>query len=97
MSKTTKKQSDIDRVLKEEMKKPKFAKAWKETELEDQIKRMLLQVRVDGGMTQQELSEKTGIRQSNISRIENGDCVPTLITLDAIARGTGHRLKIEMV
>lgn len=97
MSRGKKKISDIDEILNEELKDPAFAKAWAETELEDQIKRMLIQARIDGGLTQKELAAKSGIRQSNISRIENGDCVPTLATLNAIARGTGRRLKIEMV
>ena len=97
MSRGKKKISDIDEILNEELKDPAFARAWAETELEDQIKRMLIQARIDGGLTQKELAAKSGIRQSNISRIENGDCVPTLATLNAIARGTGRRLKIEMV
>ena len=97
MSRGKKKISDIDEILNEELKDPAFAKAWAETELEDQIKRMLIQARIDGGLTQKELAAKSGIRQSNISRIENGDCVPTLATLNAIARGKGRRLKIEMV
>lgn len=97
MSRDTKKTSDIDELLQEELKNPSFAKAWEETELEEQVKRMLIQARIDSGLTQKELAAKSGIRQSNISRIENGDCVPTLTTLHAIARGTGRRLKIEMV
>ena len=97
MSRATKKISDIDEILNEELKKPSFAKAWAETELEDQVKRMLIQARINGGLTQKQLAEKSGIRQSNISRIENGDCVPTLATLNAIALGTGHRLRIELV
>ena len=97
MSRGTKKVSDIDEILIEELKKPSFAKAWADTEIEDQVKRMLIQARIDGGLTQKQLAEKSGIRQSNISRIENGDCVPTLATLNAIARGAGRRLKIEMV
>ena len=97
MKKETRNNSDIDELLKEEMKDPAFAKAWEETELEDQIKRMLIQARIDSNLTQKELAEKTGLRQSNISRIENGECVPKLSTLKAIAKGTGHKLKIEMV
>ena len=97
MSRDTKKTSDIDELLQEELKNPSFAKAWEETELEDQVKRMLIQARIDSGLTQKELAAKSGIRQSNISRIENGDCVPTLTTLHAIARGAGRRLKIVMV
>ena len=40
MSRDTKKISDIDELLQEELKNPSFAKAWEETELEDQVKRM---------------------------------------------------------
>lgn len=97
MSRGKKKISDIDEILNDELEDPAFAKAWAETELEDQIKRMLIQARIEGGLTQKELAAKSGIRQSNISRIENGECVPTLATLNAIAQGTGRRLKIEMV
>ena len=44
-----------------------------------------------------ELSELSGVRQSNISRIERGMCIPNIPTLEAIARGLGKKLKIEFV
>ena len=37
-------------------------------------------------MTQAELAEKNGIRQSDISRIENGNALPLLGTLEALAQ-----------
>ena len=40
-------------------------------------------------MTQKELAERTGIRQSNISRIESGADSPTVDTLARIAAGLG--------
>ena len=48
-------------------------------------------------MTQKELTEKTGIRQSNISHIENGTSSPTSDTLARLAAGMGKMLKIEFV
>ena len=84
----------LDEIIKEQMKDPEFAEAWADTELEDQIKRNLIQARIDAGLTQKELAEKSGIRQSNISRIERGSVIPTLQTLNAIAKGTGKKLKI---
>ena len=59
----------------------------------DKIKR----AREVAGMTQKELAEKTGIRQSNISRIESGSSSPTIETLSRIASGLGKRLKIDFV
>ena len=89
--------SDIDELLEEELKDPDFAKAWEETEIEYQIKSMLINARIENHMTQKQLSEKTGIRQSNISRIEKGACIPTITTLSEIAKSYGKKLKIEMV
>jgi DNA-binding XRE family transcriptional regulator len=88
---------DIDELLEEELKDPEFAKAWEETELEYQIKSMLIAARIEKKMTQKELSEKSGVRQSNISRIEKGVCTPTLNTLRDLAKGLGKKLKIELV
>ena len=48
-------------------------------------------------MTQKELAERTGIRQSNISRIESGVTSPTVTTLARLAAGLGKKLKIEFV
>ncbi len=89
--------SDIDELLNEQLKDENFAKAWEDTELEYQIKKMLINARLEQNLTQKELAEKSGIRQSNISRIEKGVCTPTLGTLKELARGLGKKLKIEMV
>lgn len=89
--------SDLDLLLKEEMKDPAFVKAWNETELEDQIKRMMIDARLEKNMTQKQLAEASGVRQSNISRIENGSCTPKLSTLCEIAAALGKRIKITMV
>ena len=45
--------------------------------------------------TQKELAEKSGVRQSNISRIENGICSPTIATLEALATGMGKKLIVS--
>jgi len=50
---------------------------------------------MEQNLTQSELAKKTGIRQSNISRIENGNCSPTIATLQQIADGVGKKLYIE--
>ena len=45
-------------------------------------------------MTQQQLAAASGIRQSEISRIESGHANPTLKTLSALARALGAELHI---
>ena len=45
-------------------------------------------------MTQQQLAAVSGIRQSEISRIESGHGNPTLKTMSALARALGAELHI---
>ena len=45
-------------------------------------------------MTQQQLAAASGIRQSEISRIEGGNGNPTLKTMGALARALGAELHI---
>ena len=45
-------------------------------------------------MTQQQLAAASGIRQSEISRIESGHGNPTLKTISALARALGAELRL---
>lgn len=89
--------SDLEELLKEEMEDEEFRKEWEASEAEYQIQRALIKARIEAHLTQKQLAEKIGIRQSNISRIESGACVPTIETLRKIAVGAGKRLKIDFV
>ena len=79
------------------MKDPEFRKEWEAQELEYQTQEELIKARIACNMTQPELAEKSGIRQSNISRIENGNAVPRLDTLCALASAMGKKIRIAIV
>lgn len=64
-------------------------------EPEYQIVREMLLCRKESGMTQQQLSEATGINRSDISKLENGSANPSLRTLKRIAEGLGKKLEIK--
>jgi len=51
--------------------------------------------KAENGMTQQELSEKTGIAQADISKLEHGIANPSLKTLKRLAASLGRTLKVE--
>lgn len=89
--------SDFRDYLNEQMKDPEFAAEYKATLPEYEAIRAVIAARLESNMTQKELAEKTGIRQSNISRIENGSSSPTIETLARLAAGMGKQLKIEFV
>ena len=57
----------------------------------------LIDARKSQNLTQKELSERTGITQADISRIENGTRNPSLEMVKRLARGMGMVLKLEFV
>jgi len=87
--------NDYKKHLDEQLKDPEFAAEWERQRPEREYVKAIIAARIERNMTQKELSEKTGIRQSNISRIENGNCSPTIATLQQIASGMGKTLHIE--
>lgn len=89
--------SDFRNYLDQQLKGPEFAAEYEVQRPEYEAIRALIAARLESNMTQKELAEKTGIRQSNISRIENGSASPTVDTLARIAAGMGKQLRIEFV
>ncbi|MBO5097259.1 MAG: helix-turn-helix transcriptional regulator [Agathobacter sp.] len=57
----------------------------------------ILDARKRLNLTQKELSERTGITQADISRIENGTRNPSLNMIKRLAKGMGMRLKLEFI
>ena len=88
---------DLERFLNEQMQDPEFAAEYEALQPEYEAIRAVVGARIESHMTQKQLAEKTGIRQSNISRIENGTSSPTVETLARIAAGMGKKLKIEFI
>ena len=57
----------------------------------------LIDARQSQNITQKELSERTGITQADISRIETGTRNPSLNMLKRLASGLGMVLKLEFI
>lgn len=87
----------FDEYLEEQMKDPEFKKEYDALEPEFALIRAILDARREKGITQKELSERTGIAQSDISKLENGNANPSVKTLERVATALGKRLKIEFV
>ena len=56
---------------------------------------IIVNARKEANMTQKELSEKTGIQQATISKIENGTINPSVSMLERIAYGLNKKLIIK--
>lgn len=85
----------LQQFKNEQMKDPAFAKAYAELEPEMNIIRAIVDTRIAQNLTQQELAAKTGIAQTEISRIENGTRNPSLKILQRLADGMGMVLKVS--
>lgn len=86
----------FDDYLKEQLKDEECRKEYEKYEPEIECVRLLTEARKKQNITQKELSKMTGIRQSNLSRIETGICSPTLDTLQKIAVSLGKKLTIQI-
>ena len=87
--------NDFKNHLKQQLKDPEFATQWEQQRPEREYIKAMIAARIEQKLTQKELAVRTGIRQSNLSRIENGNCSPTIATLQQIANGMGKKLHIE--
>lgn len=87
----------LNEMLSEEMKNDEFRKEYEAIQPELDVIRAMVDARNSVNMTQKELSERTGIGQADISKIENGTRNPSLNLLKRLAEGMGMTLKIEFV
>lgn len=83
------------------LKNPKFKKEYNKQcsalETVFAVSRAIYDARRELNITQEELSERTGIAQGDISKLENGSANPSVKTLQRIAAALGKRVKIEFV
>ena len=87
----------FDSFLEERLKDPDIHAEYDALEPEFAIIQALIDARTASGLTQKELSERTGIAQADISRLENGNANPSLRTLRRLADGMGMRLHLEFI
>ena len=71
---------------KELLNDPDVAAEYEALEPEFDIIRSLMEARISQNMTQKELSERTGITQADISRIENGTEIKSFYVKEACKR-----------
>ena len=87
----------LTEALNEQLKDESFKKEYEALEPEYEIISSLIDARKSNNVTQKQLSEATGIAQSDISKIEHGSANPTLKLLQRLAEGLNMSLKVEFV
>ena len=85
--------SKFNDFLNEQLQDPEVRAEYEALEPEFSIMQAMIDARKSSGMTQKQLSEKTGIAQADIGKLESAN--PSLRTLQRLAAGMGMRIKIE--
>ena len=87
--------SDFRKYLEKQLQNEEFRAEHEATRAEFEVVRALIAARIESNLSQKELAELSGVRQSNISRIENGTRNPSLAMLKRLAKGIGMQLKVD--
>ncbi len=76
------------------MEDPEFTQAYNEVQPEMNLIRAMIDARISQNLTQKELSERTGIAQTEISKLENGTRNPSIKLLQRLADGMDMVLNV---
>lgn len=77
------------------MNDPEFVKAYEEIQPEMNVIRAIIDARISQNISQKELAERTGIAQTEISKLENGTRNPSIKLLQRLADGMDMVLNIS--
>jgi predicted transcriptional regulator len=89
--------TNFNDFLAEQLKDEEFKAEYDALEPEFAIIQAIINARKYSGLTQKQLSEKTGIAQGDISKLENGNANPSLRTLKRLANAMDMSIKLEFV
>lgn len=87
----------FDDFLAEQLQDPNLKAEYDALEPEFSIMQAVLKARISNGLTQKQLSERTGISQADISRLESGAASPSVKTLVRVADALGMKVQINFV
>jgi len=79
----------------EQMRDPEFAAAYRALEPEFQVARQVIRLRLQRGLSQEELARRAGTGQPNISRLERGTINPSLRFLKKVAEALGAEIEVR--
>lgn len=86
----------FEKSLAEALKDPEWKKGYDALELEFSIIEQVIRKRLDKGLTQKQLAEKVGTKQSAIARLEGGNSNPSVAFLEKVSKALGGKLQISL-
>ena len=89
------KHRDFNDFLNESLKNPKIKAEYDKLQPEFAMIQAVIDARVKKGVTQKELAQKIGTKQSVISRLESGRANPSVAFLKKLAQALNSHLEIR--
>ena len=86
---------DFDTWKKQALKDPNLKAEYDRLQPEFAVIRAIIKARMRKGVTQEELAEKIGTKQSVISRLESGRANPSVAFLKKLAQALNTHLEIR--
>lgn len=86
---------DVREWIEKSLKNPEIKAEYDKLQPEFAVVRAIIRGRIDCGITQKELAEKIGTKQSVISRLESGNANPSIGFLKKLAAALNTRLEIK--
>ncbi len=77
-------------------KDPELKKAYDALEEEFALAKVVISKRLEKGLTQKQLAEKVGTKQSAIARLESGSSNPSFAFLRKVARALDTQLQVSL-
>ena len=92
--------SDFQKLLDQALEKVNLTPVDDTPEMEEydidvEVRDLVISARNAANLTQQQMAQRSGVSQANISKIENGNYHPSLSTLKRIADALGKRLVVS--
>ncbi len=84
-------------VKKQLLHLPEVQHEYNALKVQYDIKREIIKLRIEQGLSQKELANKINSKQSAISRLESGDYNPSLEFLNKVATALGKELHISFL
>ncbi|MDX9872522.1 MAG: helix-turn-helix transcriptional regulator [Clostridia bacterium] len=81
-------------VKKQLLLNPETQREYNELKVQYDIKREIIKLRIEQGLSQKELADKINTKQSAISRLESGEYNPSIELLTKVANALGKELQI---
>lgn len=86
----------FESVLKESLKDPKFKKEYEKLGPKYDLIKQVIEAKTKLGLTQKEIADRMGTKQSALARFESGNINPTLNFMQKLAKALNTTLRLTI-